>query len=127
MYTYTATRMPLAIPSQPAFIPRNQTPPEWQLTGQNGELGVGLFLVLDPTSEIFPPLRSVAVPEITYAQCNLLGEMAAAFKWIPPDQFNTIDQKTEACVGQCQHMQVCEFQPHCWCINGRCTLKPLQI
>ncbi|HEY5892267.1 MAG TPA: hypothetical protein VIT91_03455 [Chthoniobacterales bacterium] len=117
--------MPLEIPSGPPLVPHNQTPPNWIPTNNEPERGAGFFLVLDPDADSFPPLRAVVFRDITYAQCLLLGEMAASFKWVPPSKLDQIDSPPPACVGRCGNVGHCLEQLHCWCIEGRCKLKPL--
>lgn len=108
------------------LIVRNQTTPDWIPTEEgDSRLGVGLFLVLDPSLDSFPPLRSVAFKGITYAQCLVLGEMAAAFKWVPPHVADSPVFENLHCVGKCKALGYCKGQPHCWCLDGKCELKPV--
>lgn len=84
------------------------------------EVGIGLFLVLDPAAETFPPLKCVQIRDITYGSCLVLGSFSAAFKWVTPKvAFSPdFDADTE-CLGSCQELGYC-LEIHCFCVKGRC-------
>jgi hypothetical protein len=114
---------------------KNQTPPNWQPERDDARLGTGLFLVFDRSIVQAPrilierllaselPVEEIVIPELTYDLCVKIGDLAYAFKWVPPEHRWRVKQGDFECVGRCDGSGECLYQPHCWCLGGRCQKR----
>jgi len=108
-------------------ITHNQTKPEWLVGRNKTSLGAGAFLVPDVSRTEGLPLKVEFHESMTYPECERRAEFAAAFKWIPEEEFekvrgqtgnlSSVTCKSELCLGYCS-------ETLCWCIGGLC--KPME-
>lgn len=93
----------------------DQTDPSWLRDSKPEDLGTGIFLIPDVTSDDIGAVTRVVVPNLSHRECGKRGAFTPAFKWVPYWVADIDAIQHAGCYGDCT---VLSDEPGCLCLLG---------